>query len=83
RVMATRQADAFQGFRIGNFRVLTGGTMPINRVDSTVVNQGGPGLEQPLVGNYAEVISDGIHGTPRMAMETRPTNAAYYPRIHA
>ena len=83
RVMATRQADAFQGFRIGNFRVLTGGTTPINRVDSTVVNQGGPSLEQPLVGNYAEVISDGTHGTPRMAMETRPTNAAYYPRIHA
>lgn len=78
-----RQLDAFQGHRVGNIRVLTGGTTPINRVDSTVVNQGGSSLEQPLIGNYAEVVSDGIHGMPRMAMETRPSNTAYYPRIHA
>ncbi|WP_343499628.1 phage tail protein [Achromobacter denitrificans] len=83
RPLGSAQSDAFQGFRIGNLRVAAGGTTPINRVESTVVSQGGPALEQPLIGIYAEVVSDGMHGTPRMAMETRPSNAAFYPRIHA
>ena len=81
--MGSAQTDAFQGHRIGNIQISTGGAMPINRVESTVVNQGGPNLELPLVGNYAEILSDGIHGAPRMAMETRPSSTAFYPRVHA
>lgn len=83
RVLGSTMADAFQGFRVGNIQVSSGGTAPINRITSTVINQGGPSLELPLVGIFAEVVGNGLHGTPRMAMETRPINTAYYPRIHA
>lgn len=83
RPLGSAQSDAFQGFRIGNLRVAAGGTTPINRVESTVVSQGGPSLQSPLVGIFAEVIADGTHGIPRMAKETRSLNTAFYPRVHA
>ena len=83
RALGSTQLDAFQGFRIGNLQMSAGGTNAVNRVESTVVNQGGPSLQSPLVGIFAEVIADGTHGTPRMAKETRSMNTAFYPRIHA
>ena len=82
RTVGSSELDAFQGHMVGNFQVSAGGTAAINRVDSTVVNQGGPLLQSPLVGNFAQVISDGTHGTPRMAQETRPVNVAFHPRVH-
>lgn len=82
RAMGGRQLDAFQAHMVGNIQISTGGTQPINRLDSTVVNQGGPGLTDPYVGNVAQIIADGVHGIPRIGHETRSANVAYYSRIH-
>jgi len=67
---------------VGNIQISTGGASPINQIQSTIVNQGGSDLTGPLVGNFAQVLSDGVHGAPRMGYETCPVNAASYPRIH-
>ncbi|MFY3695953.1 hypothetical protein ACOTEN_33095, partial [Achromobacter xylosoxidans] len=82
RGLGTTEKDTFQAHQVGNFQISTGGASPINQIQSVVVNQGGGSLSNPLVGNFAQVLSDGIHGAPRTGYETRPMNTAYYPRIH-
>ena len=83
RLLATRQQDTFQGHQVGNFQISTGGTSPINQIQSVVINQGGGSLTSPLIGNYAQIVSNGIHGAPRMGYENRPVNVGFLPRIHA
>jgi hypothetical protein len=83
RALGSRQDDAFQAHRTGNIQISSGGTTPINKLASTIVNEGGPTLSNPYVGNYAQLLSDGTHGTLRMGFETRSINLAFAPRIHA
>lgn len=77
RSLGAVQRDALQGFRV---RVRWGQATPGGQYiggtgtygDYTTLNEG-----------TQTVVTDGVHGTPRISYETRPANAAYHPRIHA
>ncbi|WP_241133965.1 hypothetical protein [Achromobacter insuavis] len=74
--MGSVQRDALQGFRV---RVRWGQATPGGQYiggtgtfgDYTTLNEG-----------TQTVVTDGVHGTPRISYETRPANVSYHPRIH-
>lgn len=76
RVYGSSQRDAFQGFRVR----IRWGQAPAG---STII--GGTGTYEgytSLNESTQTIVTDGVHGTPRVSYETRSMNTAYYPRVH-
>ena len=77
RAMGSAQRDALQGFRV---RVRWGqDPAGVTYIGGTGTFSGYTSLNE---GTQA-IVTDGVHGTPRISYETRPVNVCYHPRIHA
>jgi len=76
RAAGSFQEDAFQGHYHIPVNNSAGGSTPVNLIDTSVGNVGGA-AQSPLIGtSVGSPASDGVHGVPRLAAETRPYNVA-------
>lgn len=77
RAMGSAQRDALQGFRVR----VRWGQDPAGGpyIGGTGTFSGYTSLNE---GTQA-IVTDGVHGTPRISHETRSVNVAFLPRIHA
>lgn len=77
RATGSAQRDALQGFRVR----VRWGQDPAGGpyIGGTGTFSGYTSLNE---GTQA-IVTDGVHGTPRISYETRPFNVAFLPRIHA
>lgn len=76
RTIGSVQRDALQGFRVR----VRWGQDPAGGpyIGGTGTFSGYTSLNE---GTQA-IVTDGVHGTPRISYETRSVNVSYHPRIH-